>query len=88
MEDRIIETLERMVGDIPVSVQLATALDRMASKEDVNALRSDLNALRKEIESLIEAFYNFDTDQVCFYSIFNFFCFQFFFKKKKKIFFK
>ena len=30
-------------------------------------------SFEKEIESLIEAFYNFDTDQVCFYLLFNYF---------------
>jgi polyhydroxyalkanoate synthesis regulator phasin len=53
MEDRIIETLERMVGDTPVSVQIATALHETASREDMNALRSDLNALREKVEKLI-----------------------------------
>lgn len=48
------DILEEIVGDTPVSVQLATALNGMASKEDVNVLRSDLNALRKEVEKLIE----------------------------------
>ena len=52
MEKNIFEMIERIVGDTPVSVQLAAALDEMASKEDMNALRSSLNALRDEIEKL------------------------------------
>ena len=54
VEKIISDVAEEIIGDTPVSVQLATALNGMASKEDVNALRSDLNALRKEVEKLIE----------------------------------
>ena len=54
VEKIISDVAEEIIGDTPVSVQLAAALNGMASKEDVNALRSDLNALRKEVEKLIE----------------------------------
>lgn len=50
----IIDVAEEMIGDTPVSVQLATALNETASKEDVSALRSDLDAIRKDVEKLIE----------------------------------
>lgn len=50
----ISDVAEEMIGDTPVSVQLATALNETASKEDVNALRSDLDAIRKDVEKLIE----------------------------------
>lgn len=52
MESRITEIIESIVGDTPVSVQLAMALGKMASQEDVDALRVELFALRKEIENL------------------------------------
>ena len=48
------DKIELIIGDTPVSVQLATALNDMASKEDVNALSTELRALRKEVEKLIE----------------------------------
>ena len=53
-ETNMLNIIEEIIGDTPVSVQLATALDRMASKDDVKALRSDLDALRKDIEQLIK----------------------------------
>ena len=54
IEKIIGEVTEELIGNTPVSVQLATALNGMARKEDVSALRSDLNALRKEVEKLID----------------------------------
>ena len=53
VDEILSDIVEPIIGDTPVSVQLATALNGMASKEDVSALRSDLNALRKEVENLI-----------------------------------
>lgn len=53
IENIISNITEEIIGDTPVSVQLAMALSKMASKEDVNALRADLNALCNEIENLI-----------------------------------
>ena len=53
IENIISNITEEIIGDTPVSVQLAMALSKMARKEDVNALRADLNALRNEIENLI-----------------------------------
>ena len=54
VEKIISDVAEEIIGDTPVSVQLATALNGMASKEDVNALSSEMRALRKEVEKLIE----------------------------------
>lgn len=54
VNDILNDIIEPIVGDTPVSVQLATALNGMASKEDVDALRSDLKALCKEVEKLTE----------------------------------
>ena len=48
------DIIEPIIGDTPVSVQLATALNDMASKKDVNALSSELRALRIEVEKIIE----------------------------------
>ena len=47
------DIIEPIIGDTPVSVQLATALNGMASKEDVRMLQSEILILRKEIENLI-----------------------------------
>lgn len=46
--------IEPIIGDTPVSVQLSTALDGMASKKDVEALSAELRALRREIEILAD----------------------------------
>lgn len=54
INEMIRDMVEPIIGDTPVSVQLATALSGMASKEDVSALRADLIALRKDIERLTE----------------------------------
>lgn len=54
VEKIIGKVAEEIIGDTPVSVQLAMALDKMASKEDVNALSAELRALRNEVEKLIE----------------------------------
>ena len=52
MESRITEIIENIIGDTPVSVQLATALNKMASQEDILVLQAELGTLRKEIEKL------------------------------------
>lgn len=54
VDEILADMVEPIIGDTPVSVQLATALNGMASKEDVNALSTELKALRKEVEKLIE----------------------------------
>lgn len=55
MESRLInEIVDELIGDTPVSVQLAMALDDMASKKDLNDLRLDIDAIKKELEKLIE----------------------------------
>lgn len=54
VDEILSDILEPIIGDTPVSVQLALALEQTASKEDMSKLRSDLNALRKDVESLIE----------------------------------
>lgn len=49
------DTLDNLIGDVPVSEQLGAALDRMALKEHVHeeyATRNELNELRKLIEKL------------------------------------
>ena len=46
------DIIEPIIGDTPVSVQLAMALDGMASKEEVLVLRKELVELRKEFEKL------------------------------------
>lgn len=52
--DMLGEIIAPIVGDTPVSVQIATAISHLANKEDVNALSAELKALRKEVEKLIE----------------------------------
>ena len=51
--DIVADIIEPLVGNIPVSVQLATALNDTANEKDVSDLRADLNALRKEVERLV-----------------------------------
>lgn len=54
VNEMLSDMIEPIIGDTPVSVQLATALNDMASKEDVNALMLEVRALRKEFEKLSE----------------------------------
>ena len=54
VNEMLSDMIEPIIGDTPVSVQLATALNGMASKEDVNALMLEVKALRKELEKLSE----------------------------------
>ena len=51
-DEILTDIIEPIIGDTPVSVQLAMALDGMASKEDVLALNKELVELRKELEKL------------------------------------
>lgn len=54
VDEILSDMIEPIIGDTPVSVQLAAALEQAASKEDMSKLRSDLDALRKDVETLIE----------------------------------
>lgn len=54
VEEMLVDIVEPLIGDTPISVQLATALNGMASKEDVLALRKDVNKLCREVEKLME----------------------------------
>ena len=49
------DTLDNLIGDVPVSEQLGAALDRMALKDHVHeeyATRDEFNELRKLIDKL------------------------------------
>ena len=48
------DIVEPLIGDTPVSMQIASALNYTANKEDVNALSAELKVLRREVEKLIE----------------------------------
>lgn len=53
----ISDTLDNLVGDVPVSEQLGAALGRMAPKDHVHndyATRKEIEELRKKIEMLID----------------------------------
>jgi hypothetical protein len=57
MENRITEIIESIIGDTPVSVQLAMALDDMATKEHQHeeyATKFEVEDLRKKIDMLID----------------------------------
>ncbi len=50
-------TIDNLIGDVPVSEQLAAALERMAPKEHTHSdcvTRSEVEELRRKIEELIE----------------------------------
>ena len=50
-------TLDTLIGDVPVSEQLGTALERMALKDhthDNYATRNEVEELKKKIEILID----------------------------------
>ena len=48
------DIIEEIIGDTPVSVQLANALHRTASKKDVADLYAEVELLKKEVEKLVE----------------------------------
>ena len=53
MENNIAEVIENIIGDTPVSVQIAMALDKMAEKEHEHheyALRDDVEDLKRKID--------------------------------------
>lgn len=53
--EKVIEDVaETIIGDTPVSVQLANALNGMASQKEVSVLKQEIKILRKEIEKLAE----------------------------------
>ena len=49
-------TIAALIGDVPVSEQLAAALDRMAPKDHAHdyATRSEIEALTTKIDMLME----------------------------------
>lgn len=53
----ITDTLDSLIGDVPVSEQLGAALERMALKDhthDNYATRNEIEELKKKIEMLID----------------------------------
>lgn len=53
----ISDTLDNLIGDVPVSEQLGAALERMAVKEhrhDDYATRNEIEELKNKIEMLID----------------------------------
>lgn len=50
-------TLDNLIGDVPVSTQLGAALEHMAPKDHAHneyATRDEVNELKKKIEALID----------------------------------
>ena len=50
-------TIDNLIGDVPVSEQLAAALERMAPKDHAHsdcATRSEVEELKKKIELLMD----------------------------------
>lgn len=49
-------TINSLIGDVPVSVQLAAALSRMAQKDHTHdyATRAELEDLKRKIELLMD----------------------------------
>ena len=54
VNDMFSDFIEPIVGDTPVSVQIATALERTASKDSVSALYDEVEALKKKIDILTD----------------------------------
>ena len=50
------ETLDNLIGDVPVSEQLAAALERMAPKDHTHdyATHDEVEELKKKIEALMD----------------------------------
>lgn len=51
------DTLDNLIGDIPVSAQLGAALERMAPKNHAHsdyATRDEVDELKKKIDALID----------------------------------
>lgn len=52
-----IDTLDNLIGDVPVSEQLGAALERMAAKDHVHdeyVTRNEIEELKRKIEALID----------------------------------
>ena len=49
-------TINSLIGDVPVSVQLAAAIDRMAAKDHTHdyATRAEVEDLKRKIELLMD----------------------------------
>jgi len=47
-------TLDSLIGDVPVSEQLGAALERMASKEQVQDLYDEVEELKRKINMLTD----------------------------------
>lgn len=57
MERSMNDILEEIIGDVPVSEQLNSALSRMAEKDHVHeeyVLRSEFESLRRIVDDLID----------------------------------
>ena len=57
MERSLSDTLEILIGDVPVSEQLGAALNRMAPKDHIHEnyiTRSEFNDLRRAVENLVD----------------------------------
>lgn len=50
------DTIDDLIGDVPVSEQLAAALERMASKDHIHdyATRSEVEELKRKVEALMD----------------------------------
>jgi hypothetical protein len=51
----VLDTMENIIGDVPVSSQLSAAINRLADKthsHDCYATHEEVESLRKEIEKL------------------------------------
>lgn len=56
-EKSIKDTLDNLIGDVPVSEQLGAALERMAHVDHVHdkyATRDEIEELKKKIEALVD----------------------------------
>lgn len=51
-----LDTLDNLIGDVPVSEQLSAALERMALKDHTHdyATREEVEELKKKVEMLID----------------------------------
>ena len=56
MEKSISDTIDNLIGDVPVSEQLGVALERMAPKDHVHeyATRNEVEDLKRKIEMLMD----------------------------------
>ncbi len=50
------DTIDNLIGDVPVSEQLAAALERMATKDHTHdyATHDEVEELKKKIEALMD----------------------------------